>query len=244
MAFVDFILQGKGGVGKSFIAVLLIQYYKLKGYDVRALDTDPVNNTLAGYTEFDVDVLSIMQDNNIDARAFDRLMETALALPENCHLIIDNGASSFIPLCAYLLENEAINLLQAEGHTVILHSIITGGQGIQDTANGLAALAKYFPMAKLVVWLNPKDGEISLNGLHFSDFKVYQEYSSQFAAVIELPHHNNATFGKDLSDHLARRQSFDAAVHSSQPIMVRRRLGKYWADVVTLMDNANLLGVV
>jgi len=56
MAFVDFILQGKGGVGKSFIAVLLIQYYKLKGYDVRALDTDPVNNTLAGYTEFDVDV--------------------------------------------------------------------------------------------------------------------------------------------------------------------------------------------
>ncbi|EHJ48800.1 Cobyrinic acid ac-diamide synthase [Solidesulfovibrio carbinoliphilus subsp. oakridgensis] len=241
MATIHFVLQGKGGVGKSFIASLLVQYYKLKEFIVHAIDTDPVNNTLAGYKEFDVSVLPIMKDTNIDARMFDSLMETALGLPDDAHLVIDNGASSFIPLCSYLLENDAINLLQAEGHTVVLHSIVTGGQGIQDTVNGLAALANHFPQANLVVWLNPKDGEIALDGLRFYDFKVYEDHGSQFHAVIELPNRNSTTFGKDLSDHLARRQSFEAAIHSSQPVMVRRRLAKYWDDVVTIMDTANLL---
>lgn len=110
-----------------------------------------------------------------------------------------------------------------------------------DTVNGLAALARYFPQALLVVWLNPKDGEIALDGMTFYDFKVFKEYGRSFHSVIELPHRNTATFGKDLSDHLARRLSFDAAIHSSQPIMVRRRLSKYWDDVVAIMDMANLL---
>ena len=242
MATVHFVLQGKGGVGKSFIAALLLQYFKLKDFAVHAFDTDPVNQTLAGYKEFDVSVLPIMKDTNVDPRMFDSLMETALGLPAGAQLIIDNGSSSFIPLCSYLLENEAINLLQAEGHTVMLHSIVTGGQGIMDTVNGLAALAQYFPEANLVVWLNPKDGDIALDGLTFYEFKVYKEYGNSFHSVIELPRHNSATFGKDLSDHLTRRQSFEAAIHSSQPIMVRRRLGKYWSDVVSIMDRANLLG--
>ena len=241
MAIIHIVLQGKGGVGKSYIASLLVQYLKLKECEVSAIDTDPVNNTLAGYKEFDVSVLPILRENNVDPRMFDSLMETALVLPEDAHLVIDNGASSFIPLCSYLLENEAINLLQAEGHTVMLHSVVTGGQGIMDTVNGLAALAKYFPEAHLAVWLNPKDGEIALDGLTFYDFKVFKEYGNSFHSVIELPHRNTATFGKDLSDHLARRLSFDAAINSSQPIMVRRRLSKYWDDVVAIMDRANLL---
>lgn len=241
MATIHLILQGKGGVGKSFIATLLFQYFKMKEFVVHAIDTDPVNNTLAGYKEFGADVLPIMRDNNIDSRMFDNLMETALSLPEESHLIVDNGASSFVPLCAYLLENDGIGLLQAEGHKVILHSVVTGGQGIQDTVNGLAALVQYFPGAQLVVWLNPKDGEIALDGRNFKDFKVYRENGSQFHAVIELPKGNSSTLGKDISDHLARRQSFDAATHSSLPIMVRRRLGKYWDDVVSIMDQANLM---
>lgn len=243
MATHHFVLQGKGGVGKSFIASVLYQYISLKGLPVKAIDTDPVNNTLAGYKEFSVSVLPIMKDNNIDARMFDELLEAALGLPDDAHLVIDNGASSFIPLCSYLLENEAMSLLTGEGHTVVMHTIVTGGQGIQDTVNGLAALAKHFKEPALIVWLNPKDGEIALDGLNFEDFKVYKDHGSQFHAVIRLPRHSSATFGKDLSDHLARRQSFDAAVHSSLPIMVRRRLAKYWDDVVVVMDHANIPGI-
>ena len=42
MSTVHLILQGKGGVGKSFIATLLAQYLQEKGVAVRCFDADPV----------------------------------------------------------------------------------------------------------------------------------------------------------------------------------------------------------
>ena len=47
MGTVHLILQGKGGVGKSFIAALLAQYLQEKGVAVRCFDADPVNSTQA-----------------------------------------------------------------------------------------------------------------------------------------------------------------------------------------------------
>ena len=49
MSTVHLILQGKGGVGKSFIAALLAQYLQEKGVAVRCFDADPVNSTLASF---------------------------------------------------------------------------------------------------------------------------------------------------------------------------------------------------
>ena len=50
MKQIHFILQGKGGVGKSFIASLLAQYLRdRKNGQVVCFDTDPVNPTLSRY---------------------------------------------------------------------------------------------------------------------------------------------------------------------------------------------------
>ena len=49
MAKIHMILQGKGGVGKSFIAALLAQYKASKGQPSLCIDTDPVNATFHGY---------------------------------------------------------------------------------------------------------------------------------------------------------------------------------------------------
>lgn len=206
---------------------------------VAAIDTDPVNRTLAGYKEFDVKVLSIMDGTDFDSRMFDQLIEIAMDLSTDAHLVIDNGASSFIPLCSYMLENELIEMLQSNGHTVMMHSIITGGQGMQDTIDGLKSLVTYFPNVSYVVWLNPKDGEIALGDKKsFYEFDIYKEHGSKFDHIIELPTRNQSTFGKDISEHLARRQSFDAAINSSLPIMVRHRLKKYWEDIKALLAKA------
>ena len=43
------ILQGKGGVGKSFIAATIAQYKASKGQKPLCIDTDPVNSTFHGY---------------------------------------------------------------------------------------------------------------------------------------------------------------------------------------------------
>ena len=71
-------LQGKGGVGKSLIASILIQYFGAKGCDVHAVDTDPVNHTLAQYKQLNVESLELLRDGGVDQRKFDGLMERLL----------------------------------------------------------------------------------------------------------------------------------------------------------------------
>ncbi|GAB7078932.1 nucleotide-binding protein [Megalodesulfovibrio paquesii] len=82
MPTTHFILQGKGGVGKSLVASLLAQYLRHKEQAVRCFDTDPINATLAGYADLHVDPIEIMQGSDIDPRRFDGLMDRLLHLPK------------------------------------------------------------------------------------------------------------------------------------------------------------------
>ncbi|MDL2279250.1 conjugal transfer protein TraL [Desulfovibrio sp. OttesenSCG-928-G11] len=241
MATIHFIQQGKGGVGKSMVAVFLYQALQHFGKEVVAFDTDPVNATMAAFKDFNVSRLEILKHDNIDQREFDRLLEGIYELPEEVHAIVDNGASSFVALGSYIKENDVIPLLKENGHTVFFHTIITGGQAINDTLSGLQLLAVNFPDTPIVVWLNPFFGEIRLDGKEFEDFLIYEEFSSQFHAVIKIPQGNKATLGKDMEELLAKRQSFLAAVNSSQSIAVRSRLKRYWGELVRVITAAGLV---
>lgn len=242
MATIHFILQGKGGVGKSMVAALLYQGLNQLGREVTAFDTDPVNSTLASFREFNVNTVEIIRDGNIDARKFDALLEALMSAPEGSHVIVDNGASSFVALGAYLQEIDIVPLLADSGHKVFFHSIVTGGQAIVDTLQGLAHLASGFPESPLVVWLNPFFGRVAVNGMGFEDFTVYKEHMDKFHAVIRLPEGNPALIGRDLEEMFALRQSFQAAINgSSTAIAVKSRLRRYWAQIMTCIEQAQLI---
>ncbi len=113
MKQVHFTLQGKGGVGKSFVSSLITQYLRAKGEPVVAVDTDPVNATLAGYKAFGTQRLELMEGGSLVERNFDALIERVVA--EDSHFVIDNGAASFIPLSYYIAENDAINVIAGHG---------------------------------------------------------------------------------------------------------------------------------
>ncbi len=241
MATIHFILQGKGGVGKSMIASLLYQALLHAEKEVFAFDTDPVNATLEGYKEFSVTRIEVMKNGDIDPRQFDQLFEGLMTAPPASHVIVDNGASSFVALGAYIQQNEVLPTLEEEGHTVYFHTVVTGGQAVVDTARGLYQLADGFPTTPLVVWLNPFFGEIVLDGKQFEEFKVSQRFASQFHAVIRLPDTPRATLGKDLEELFAKRYSFDAGIASSTTnIAVKSRLRRYWADVRGLIGQAQI----
>lgn len=125
MATIHFILQGKGGVGKSMVASLLYQYFQKKELPVKAFDTDPVNSTLAGYKGFNVTRIEIMKNGDINQRSFDELMDGLLDSQENEQIIVDNGASSFVALCNYMNVNDAFSALNEENNKVFLHTIIS-----------------------------------------------------------------------------------------------------------------------
>jgi len=241
MAVVHMILQGKGGVGKSMVAVLLYQALLALGKKVQGFDTDPVNATLAGFTDLEVTRLDIMRDDNIDVRMFDTLIENLVNLPEDSHAIIDNGASAFVAFGSYLRENEVLSLLNEQGHQVYLHTVITGGQAIVDTTQGLKVLATSFEAVPLIIWLNPFFGDILMGGKEFTSFNVYQEHERQIHAIIELPTGNKNTLGRDLEELFALRQTFKKVVDGdSHPIAVRSRLKRYMDQVLTAVKVAQL----
>ncbi len=70
-----FVLQGKGGVGKSFVANLLAQSFIAKGTPALCIDTDPVNGTLHAFSSLGVQRINILEGDEINTRAFDTLIE-------------------------------------------------------------------------------------------------------------------------------------------------------------------------
>ena len=79
MAKIHMVLQGKGGVGKSFIAAILAQYKAGKGQTPLCIDTDPVNLTFHGYKALGVRRLELMDADEITSRNFDILVEIVAA---------------------------------------------------------------------------------------------------------------------------------------------------------------------
>ena len=63
MKQIHFVLQGKGGVGKSFVAALLAQYLKSTGNEVHCYDTDPVNQTFSRYKKLKVEIVKILTEH-------------------------------------------------------------------------------------------------------------------------------------------------------------------------------------
>jgi CobQ/CobB/MinD/ParA nucleotide binding domain len=70
----DLILNGKGGVGKSFFAVNLVQYLKDKNILHAACDCDNENSTLKRFHGEDVEFLDLSRPRGLDAmfRALDK----------------------------------------------------------------------------------------------------------------------------------------------------------------------------
>ena len=241
MAKIHLILQGKGGVGKSVIAALLAQYKASKGHPSLCIDTDPVNATFHGYQALDVRQIRLMEGNEINPRRFDALVE--MIAPSKQDVIIDNGASAFVPLTHYFISNQVPALLTGMGHELVLHTVVTGGQALLDTINGFRQLANHFPSEALfVVWLNPYWGPIAYQGQPFEETKAYRERQSRVSAIVHLPALKEETFGRDLSDMLQARLTFDEALATaSLTIMTRQRLKIIQSHLFGQLDQAAVL---
>jgi len=226
MKQVHFTLQGKGGVGKSFVSSLLIQYLRANGHDVTAIDTDPVNATLAGYKAFGTQRLELIEGGSLIERNFDKLIEQVVA--EDTNFVIDNGAASFIPLSYYMAENDAINLISENGKKVVIHTVITGGQAIRDTLAGFASLVGQMPdNAELVVWLNEFFGYIEAEGKIFEEMKVFQNNKDRVRGIVRIARQTGSTFGEDVKLMLDSKLTFDEVAQSEDfKLMAKSRLAK------------------
>ena len=241
MASVNLVLQGKGGVGKSFVASLLAQHYRKAGVETVCIDTDPVNATFTGYAAYDVRRLDILAGDDIDPRAFDELVELVMAAPSDAAVVVDNGAATFVPLCSYLLDNRVTGFLAESGHAVRFHSVVTGGPAQRDTLVGLDSLCTHFPEVPVVVWLNEYFGKTGENGKSFEDFPLYQANAARIHALVTLPAVRPETYGRDIEAMLKARLTFEEAIASPAfAVMAKQRLKTYRRDLDRGFEAARL----
>ncbi len=180
---VHFVLQGKGGIGKTYVSTILAQWLQTKSETpLRCYDTDQENTTFSRYKSLDVKHVPVMTESRtIDPKRFDALMIDILEADGNC--VIDNGANTFSPLMAYLIENDCFTLLEESGRKVYIHTIVGGGDTLHDTAMGFVTTAKSTSVP-LVLWENEHFGLLqSASGKSFLESQTYSDNSQRVAAA-------------------------------------------------------------
>ena len=178
-----------------------------RGTPALCIDTDPVNGTLHAFASLNVQRINILEGDEINTRQFDLLIE--LVSKSKTDVVVDNGASSFVPLAHYLISNEVPAILAELGHAVVVHTVVTGGEMLMPTLAGFASLVTQFPAnVPFVVWLNPYHGVIDYEGKGFTDTKVYKENKARVVGIVQIPDVKKETFGIDIENMLKARRTF------------------------------------
>ena len=238
---IHLILQGKGGVGKSFTATILAEYFISKDQKAHCIDCDAVNQTFAGFRKLDVHHLPILKDGVIDPRSFDALIEQISATKDDYPFIIDNGSSGFIAVCDYLLSNKIVGLLKEMGHQVFIHTLLTGGDSMADTLGGFIGISNHFSDVQLVVWHNAFYGSLFINGKPIDEETLFTDHCQNVFAQIHLPKPASATFGQDLIDLRRKKLTLAEGIeHTKFSFMTRHRLKVLRDSYFAALEQARL----
>ncbi|RZA24573.1 MAG: conjugal transfer protein TraL [Proteobacteria bacterium] len=237
---IHMINQGKGGVGKTVCAVFLAQYKLSRGTPTTCLDLDPVNASFSQFLALKAQHFPLMDEQRIDPRKFDEFMETVLSSDDD--FIVDSGASTFLPLNSYLVENNALDLLAESNRKVVFHVVITGGQSLSDTVTGFDSVASSLPpTAELVVWLNEHFGPIEMNGKQFEELGIYKDYADRVKGIVRLHKKRADTFEADVRHMFEAKLTIEEILretknHVEFGVMPRQRLLIIQREVFAQLD--------
>jgi hypothetical protein len=156
--------------------------------------------------------------------------------------VIDTGATTFVPMWNYILENEILRFLHERGGQVYVHSVVTGGQALTDTLNGFAEVAKTTTQRNVVVWVNEYFGEVAgEDGKPFEELKVAQQHADKLAGAVTIRERNSNTFGMDVKQMLEQRLTFESAIKSDGFSLVsKQRLALVRRDLFEQLDRLDI----
>lgn len=183
-------LGDKGGIGKSFIASLMAQYYldNVTNVNLTCLDLDPKNRTFSRYAGLDVDFIDVQSDGDIDREKFDLFVNRVVSAGDDGEVIADVGGNIYISLTDYLRVNEVLQVFIAMGVQVILHVPIVGAGDLFPTLKTLDELAASTPEeAQIAIWINQKNGRVEHNGKSFEESERATDYGTRIRAVTYIP---------------------------------------------------------
>lgn len=236
MATLYVTLQGKGGVGKSYLTTAFAQWMLEQERTVACIDTDTLNPTLLQYAPLKASHLKLSQNHVIDPRALDTLVAIVAESPDDGQVIVDVGSNGFETLMAYEVENGVFALLQELGHQVVVQTVIAGGPDADETVKGTMALLAATDVP-VILWLNEHFGPLEINGQPIAEAAFLHEARDRILGTVLLPARTQATFGKDVEEMLRQRLTFAEAIEQFD-LMPRTRIKRIrddlWAQLETL----------
>ena len=243
---VHFILQPKGGVGKSYVASILTQYFMDKGVNVEGFDLDPSNPTYSEYAELPVARFDLLEDQTgggftevrqIDNNKFNAFTEALQNATDGTELIVDCGSSAFIPVINYLKRFRIEQWLSSLNRPVVIHSLIKGGGEMIETLESTDMLFKQFPDSKFVVWLNEFQYPVSIQGKTFTETPIYKAHAGRIIDVIPLPKYTSGFLDGDLDKMIEARLTLRESLTGGYfNLLSQRALFLYQQDLWQRLD--------
>lgn len=222
---IHFILQGKGGVGKSYVASLLTQYFLDQKITVVGFDLDPTNPTYAEYEELPVERISLLDANNhIDNEKFVLFGEQLFSHSKDHEIIVDCGTSAYIPMMHFLEQIGFESWLESMGRKTFIHTVLKGGGELSDTYESCSELLKLFPSCPFVIWLNESQQPVTNQGKTFLESQIFQKNAKRIVDVIPLPKYTSGFFGNvDIDRMIENRWTFKECIDGGKFFLVQQR---------------------
>ncbi len=221
----------KGGVGKSLVSRVMIEYFREKGVPFSAIDADRTNPDVSEIYS-DVCKTAYFSDNERQSRELDRVLDWALEKS----VIINLPGQVQTLVKQWLERNELLELAAENNITFVKWFVTNGGYGSVKLFTDSVELYK----GKLIHVFVRNEG-VCPEWDHLAA-------NSNLTGVLLLPHVKAINFPKfyylerDTVDEL--KLTFSAArQHPSFGMVPRRRISKFLSDAYAAIEQTGLFGV-
>lgn len=232
---IHMVLQGKGGVGKSFVALHLAQYFIDREIPTAVFDSDPLTPTLSYFQALETRYINFMvDDDELDATQFD-VLATEIVNASDHVVVLDTGSSNFIPLVGYLRNNGVLRVFRELGRPVFIHSVLVGGAGARETLAGLVSMIENIDVDGYIPWLNSFLGPVLIEGKELEELQVFESIKGELAGVVRIKHRrgtNQMLHLKALQEMTRRHLTYKEAMATAElSLWDRQRLAEARREV-------------
>lgn len=234
-----FVMQSKGGAGKSVVSSMLAQYLQDKNDDIILIDTDPSNKTLGSYKGLNVQKIEVLNKNKlVDQSKFDGFINEFLE--SNQPMLVDTGSGDFLAINGYMLQNEIPDVFIEMGKNIIIHVPVNFNQSRDETFKCLIEISTNHPNVGVVVWENEFFGENDKDALAPLIKKL-----GNIIGVIKIRAMNKDTEEKDFASMLQNSMTFKEVAECEdkdkfgfiQKTRVKRLKNEIWYQLDQLFND-------
>jgi hypothetical protein len=183
---IHIVMQGVEGVGTTFAALHLAQYFSDEGLSVAVFDSAPGGPGLAKYRALQARFRTFMVDEALDVERFEALVEEIREASGQV-VVLDTESSSFFPLLHHVSSGTVLQDFEEFGRCLIVHCPLVGGVGGRGTLAALASAFETLPANGFIAWLNPVFGPVAFDGRPFEETKTFARMKDKLLGTVRLP---------------------------------------------------------